>query len=138
MQESSEVRDALVTFIQALSKGDTASIERLLSKQRGLLVVGTDPREWWSSGHADVVRVFKAQLSEMGAFTFKATDPRGYAEGSVGWAADRFNVKVGDNEIPLRLSAVFHQEDGDWKVVQWHASVGVANEEEVGKELTTS
>lgn len=138
MKESKEVGDALLSFVQAMSKGDAASLERVISKQEGLLLIGTDPNEWWSSGHADAVRVFKAQLSEMGPFTFKTTDPKGYAEGSVGWAADRFNVTLGGNELPIRISAVFHQEDGGWKVVQWHGSVGVSNEEELGKELTTS
>lgn len=138
MQESKEVSDAMGSFVQSMSKGDAKSLEAMTSKQPGLLIIGTDPREWWSSGYADVARLFDAQLSEMGPFTFKATDPKGYAEGSVGWAADRFDVKLGGNDIPIRMSAVFHQEDDAWKVVQWHASIGAANEEEIGKELTTS
>ena len=135
MKESKEVGDALLSFVQAMSKGDAASLERVISKQEGLLLIGTDPNEWWSSGHADAVRVFKAQLSEMGPFTFKTTDPKGYAEGSVGWAADRFNVTLGGNELPIRISAVFHQEDGGWKMVQLHASVGAGNRETFGDVL---
>jgi hypothetical protein len=28
----------------------------------------------------------------------------------------------------VRLTAVLHQEDGDWKIVQTHASIGVPND----------
>jgi hypothetical protein len=38
--------------------------------------------------------------------------------------------------MPSRLTLVCQQEDGAWKVVQWHVSVGVANEELLGRELT--
>ena len=34
------------------------------------------------------------------------------------------------------LTTVWHQEADDWKLVQWHVSVGVANEEAVSRELT--
>jgi hypothetical protein len=31
---------------------------------------------------------------------------------------------------------VFHQEQGEWKIVQWHGSIGIPNEEAMGQELT--
>jgi hypothetical protein len=40
-------------------------------------------------------------------------------------------------EIPHRSTFVFQQERGAWKIVQWHVSIGVANEEAVGQALTT-
>ena len=39
-------------------------------------------------------------------------------------------------EIPFRITGVYHQENGEWKVVQWHASIGISNEEAIGQELT--
>jgi hypothetical protein len=35
------------------------------------------------------------------------------------------------------LTIVYHQEDGEWKVAQWHGSVGVANEENFGEDIPT-
>jgi len=35
------------------------------------------------------------------------------------------------------MTSVFHQEDGAWKLVQSHYSIGVSNEDVVGRELTT-
>ncbi len=39
--------------------------------------------------------------------------------------------------MPFRFRAVFHKEDGEWKIVQFHTSVGVPNESTVGKALPT-
>lgn len=136
MKQSAEVKEALTRYISALGKGDVATIDKMLSNDAGLRVIGTDPREWWS-GHEEVVRLFKTQLSELGDFAVKLGDPDAYEEGSVGWAAMRFTVTLGGNDIPARVSTVFHKEDGEWKIVQSHASIGAANEEELGKELTT-
>ena len=36
----------------------------------------------------------------------------------------------------LRITATLARRSGGWKIVQFHASVGAANEEIVGKELT--
>jgi hypothetical protein len=37
---------------------------------------------------------------------------------------------------PARRTAFFHKEGGEWKIVHAHSSIGVANEEMLGKELT--
>jgi ketosteroid isomerase-like protein len=137
MNQSAEVRAALLRYLEAIGKGEVATIERMLSSESSLRVIGTDPRERWS-GHDEVVRLFKMQLSELGGFALKVDDPEGYEEGSVGWAAAKFTIDLGGNQIGARISTVFHQEGGEWKVVQSHASIGAANEEELGKELTTA
>lgn len=137
MKPSGEVRGGLVRYLEAIGKGDVATIERMLSNESGLRVIGTDPREWWS-GHDEVVRLVKAQLAEMGEFAVNLDDPEGYEEGSAGWAAAKFAIEIGGNQIAARISTVFHQEGGEWKVVQSHASIGAANEEELGQELTTA
>jgi ketosteroid isomerase-like protein len=57
-----------------------------------------------------------------------------FVEGTVGWASSRFRWMSKDgSEIPMRWTAVFHREDGEWKMVQVHASVGVPNEEVFGE-----
>ena len=45
--------------------------------------------------------------------------------------------RVGDQEFPFRLSVVYRREDGAWKMVHFHSSVGVPNEEAVGVEVQT-
>ena len=69
---------------------------------------------------------------------FQPGDPQCYQEGSVGWCADQARIVLPDGtEQRIRLTAVFHQEGGDWKMVQSHASLGVPNAEAIGTDLTT-
>ena len=59
-----------------------------------------------------------------------------YREGSVGWAVDRdalFRLPDG-TEMPFRNTLVYVQEDGEWKFIHAHTSVGVRNEEVLGEE----
>ncbi len=63
-------------------------------------------------------------------------DIEAYEEGSVGWVADRGAFILPDGtEAPFRLTAVFHKQDGEWRMIQSHASFPVSNEEAIGTEL---
>ena len=63
-------------------------------------------------------------------------DIQAYEEGSVGWIADRGAFILPDgSEAPFRLTAVFHKQDGEWRMIQSHASVAISNEEAMGVEL---
>ena len=56
-------------------------------------------------------------------------DPLAYQEGNVGWAIDRtVRFCIGDQEAPFRFSVVYRHEDGEWKLVHFHSSVGASNE----------
>ena len=39
-------------------------------------------------------------------------------------------------EIPFRNTVIFRQEDGEWKVVHGHSSIGVRNEEMFEEDVT--
>lgn len=63
-------------------------------------------------------------------------DVEAYQEGSVGWGLARPTLTMPDgSQIAPRWSAVSHREDGTWKLVQLHASVGISNEELLGMEM---
>jgi ketosteroid isomerase-like protein len=123
---------------EVMTHGAANAIEGLLSREAGLLVVGSDPNEWWV-GHEMSARVFKAQVEEMGGnLQIEAGDIAAFAEDSVGWAVDRPTMRMPNGQaIPMRVTAIFHHEDGAWRIVHWHASMGVTNASIVGKELTT-
>ena len=60
-----------------------------------------------------------------------------FIEGTVGWVGDRATIQLPNGHIlPIRVTSVFHQEDGVWKIVQHHVSIGVPNPEAIGKEFT--
>lgn len=135
MRESRELRELYIRLCEAYASGDTGFIERLFSHEAGSLNIGTDPREWWM-GSERIHQAWKAQFEALGArVPLVAGDPRAWQEGSVGWVADQPRLQTPEGDLPLRLTCVFHREEGEWRLVQTHASLGVANEATVGSEL---
>jgi hypothetical protein len=137
LEHAPELRDLTLRLYEALSIGDVAYLEQRISREPGVLGIGTDPQEWWPD-HTSLVGAFRTQIQEVGGgFPVTAGDPQAYREGPVGWVADRATFNLPDlPPIPFRLTMVLHQETGTWKLIQWHISLGVANEEVVGHELT--
>ena len=126
---ASEVTDADLPFVYTKWEH--------FSKKDGVVAIGTDAMEWWT-GYATITRVFKAQLEEAGGFQILADTPQAYRDGSIGWVADQPTLKLPDGtKIPFRSTAVFQEEQDGWKIVQWHVSAGVSNEDLIGKALTT-
>jgi ketosteroid isomerase-like protein len=135
MQESAELKELMVRWYASFSAGDLAAIERILSHEPGVLAIGSDPQEWFLD-YETIVAIFQAQVQAMNGVQLQAGDLTAYCDGAVGWVADQPVLKLPDGRaIPLRSTFVFHQENGEWKLVQVHQSVGVANEELLGKAL---
>lgn len=127
MDRSPELRELLLGFYEALSNGEASFIDRHFSAAEEARGVGTDPDEWWQGGR--VADAWKEQLEAMGGtMPLVAGDPEAYVEGTVGWAADRPTLRLPGGAVAVRLTAVFHREDGEWKLVQVHGSLGVPNQ----------
>ena len=94
--------------------------------------MGTNPEEWLQGER--VAEFLKEEVEAMGGnVTISAGDPEAYSEGSVGWGVTRPMITLPDGRsVSPRWSAVFHREDGEWRLVQLHASIGVPNEEVFG------
>jgi hypothetical protein len=138
MERCPEAEAVLDEMYTAFENGDAATFEKHLAKDPGLLVIGTDPNEWWEGD--DVMRAMTAQLAELKAAGVGVDrgEKKSGREGNVAWVADRSAFRLSDGTtIPLRVTGTFIEQDGAWKLVQWHGSVGAANEETVGMELTT-
>ncbi len=137
MEQSTELKELYLRSCEAISNGDYSFFERYFSQKDGVLAIGTDPTEWWS-GYDTITKVFKAQLEETGGFEILPGTHQAYSDGSVGWVAGQPTLKLPDGtELPLRLTAVFQKEQNDWKIVQWHFSIGISNEDVLDEPLTT-
>ena len=133
MNASAEIRDAVLRFYEAMGTGDGPALERLFSRQGGALAIGSDPGEWWA-GHDAIVEAFQAQLHGRSSRKIVPGKLKAFAEGTVGWAADRRTMRLASGkEITVRETMLFRQEDGEWKLVQFHASVAVPNAELAGQ-----
>lgn len=138
MERCHEVEALLRTMYDAFETGDPSSFEQHLKAGGETLVIGTDPQEWWQ-GSDDALRALRAQLGEMkeAGIKVKAGDIVGFREGPVAWVQDRAAFVTPAGEVGVRVTGVFLDDGGTWKLVQWHGSVGASNEDVVGTELTT-
>ena len=137
MEQSMELQALYGRICEAQSSGDYGFFESHFSRKEGVLAIGTDPSEWWD-GYDTIVRVFKAQLKEVADFQIMADTPHAFCDGSMGWVAGRPTLKLPDGtEMPFRLTLVFQKEPNGWKIVQWHSSIGISNENLIGETLTT-
>lgn len=118
MERCSEVEDLVRRLFGALSAGDMTTVQELFIPGGELVVVGTDPNEWWS-GRPAVVSALNAQVIQLGGLPLKAGDPIGWREGDVAWVAD---VPVMGGFTKFRLTAVAVLRD-DWQFAQIHMSI---------------
>jgi hypothetical protein len=138
MEQSSELIELIRRIYARMSVGDVAFFERHISRQDGVLVIGSDPGEWWAD-YATIVRVFKTQLEEMGSLSIDVGQIDAYSDGNVGWAAGRPVLRLPDGTaFTHRTTLVFQRQQGEWKIVQWHGSIGASNADVLGKDLTTA
>jgi adenylate cyclase len=140
MDPSPELQAVVGRFWAAVNARDASTVLHLHADQPGVLFIGTDPEEWWST-FATYSPVFEAQLREFeaGGVTFDPGEIEAYSEGSVGWTAHRPTLRLPDGTtVVLRFTAVLHLDRGVWRFVQYHLSEGVENETTVGFEMTTT
>ena len=125
MEESTAVRDAVLGFYRGVTEKQLARFDEIVSSHEATLVIGTAPGE----------RVTERQRLRFGFETEGVTldpgpRPVGYQEGTMGWFTDDpwFGFPGGGG-MRTRLTGIVRQEDGRWKVVHLHFSVGVPDEE---------
>ena len=127
MKTSSAVTDGLLRFYDRVSANDVDSFDDVVIVDEPTLVIGTAPGEF----------VRERQRLEFGFKTEgyglePGPDRRGYEEGSLGWAVDEPTLNMPDGSaIKTRVTAVLRRDDGTWKLVHAHFSVGVPDEEVV-------
>ena len=129
VERSPELEQLVRDMIDAIQRSDMDAIERTTSRDPGTLSIGSDPGEW-AEGYDAIIQVFRDSTPE-GPLQVRVglEDVKAYRESSVGWAAGRGYFEMQGKRVPVRMTAVLHQEDGEWKAVQSHASIGVPNEE---------
>jgi ketosteroid isomerase-like protein len=129
MSPSDAVRKGILRFYERFSAGDATAFAEAIAEIKGVSVIGTGPGE----GHddrADWLSTYEQMMQgEMAGTRLEGGEPRAYEEGTLGWGVDEPSFVFPDgSRLQTRLTAVLRQEDGDWKVVHLHFSVGVPDE----------
>lgn len=128
MRRSAGVEAVVEQLYDVMRYADLQSAEELLSVDL-TVAIGTDEEEW-ETDHAAAVAGFVTQTREVGALKVRAGTPRGYSDGVFGWFEDRALVTFADGEsASVRVTGVVRYEDGRWRLVQVHTSVGLPNAE---------
>jgi len=120
-----EVRKVLDEMIEAQNAGDAERLRSMLSERPDAVHIGTDAEEWWTSK-----QVIDATATADGGDDIRvvADDTDIHVQGDIAWAEGRGRFTRADGaERPVRVTGVLVREDGRWKVVQSHASIGVPN-----------
>ncbi|WP_448628324.1 nuclear transport factor 2 family protein [Geodermatophilus sp. URMC 64] len=137
MRESPELAALIERMYTALADGDVEWLSGLLSSSDALLTIGTDPAEWYE-GPTIRERWQEQMDAGLDSARYEPIRVRAYEEGDVGWVADETRLVLPDGTaVTMRSTAVFHREDGEWRLVHGHSSVGVPNEEALGMALPT-
>ena len=90
---------------------------------------GTDDGEWWR-GYDEVAPAIRAQLEASGGFDVTVASPRAFGDGSLSVFEDLPVMKTPDGQsFTARLTGAARLEDGQWRIVQLHLSLGTPNEE---------
>jgi SnoaL-like domain len=128
MQQSPGVREAMQRFYDRFSAGDVGGFERTVSREPDGFVIGTGPTEWLDGRDAWIAG-YREQIQAVPGIRLEAGTVRGWEEGTIGWAADRPRFVLPDGTaIPTRMTAVLRREDGEWRLVNAHFSVGVPDD----------
>jgi adenylate cyclase len=136
MRRSPEIEAVFRRIFSALRDGDQRTFRNHFSPSPDLWWIGSDEREWFR-GDPESVDLFEQQVREFGLVDVAYKRSEAYEDGSVGWIAaevELFTTTV--DVVPARITVVFVLDAGLWRVVQWHTSIGIPNEEIFGFELT--
>jgi hypothetical protein len=117
-----EIRKLLDKMIEAQNSGDALRLRIMLSERPDAVHIGTDAREWWTSG----------QLADDMAAVGGGDDIRAVADdidvqvqGDIAGAEGHGRFTRADGaERPVRMTRVLVREGGQWRAVQSHASIG--------------
>ncbi len=128
-QELTNVRQTVLNIYKGFESLDADQLDTNFAHSPELVAFGTDWDEkfvGWDQ-YKDVQRV---QFSALKSFKFETTELEVRLNRETAWASDRphweIETKNGEKvKQDVRITAVLKKMNSDWKVVQWHVSVGL-------------
>lgn len=138
MEPAPELALLMERMYRSLTTFDTESFLDGISRQQASLVIGSAPDEWWV-GPEEIAAAVRVQFSEMPPVRFETEEIVAWKEGSIGWVGSRALMVIeGMPSVMLRSTLVVREEGAHWRIIHWHLSIPVANEDALGVELTTA
>jgi hypothetical protein len=124
MAPSSEVRDTMLEFYRRMLAGEAEDANDLISRDPAMIFIGS-AGEW-----VDDQETLRGGTQVETEGLEAGPNPVGYANGDVGWFADRPAWVFSDgSRADMRMSAVLQREPEGWRIVHAHLSVAVPDNE---------
>ncbi len=137
IRPSPEIESVMRRVWSAWHDGDMSAISNLFADSPSFLGIGSDSEEWWL-GSTEFLRVRQMQFEEMPDYDIEIHDVVAFEDGHMGWAGVLQTMSTPVMTSKLRTTAVLRVEEGMWRIIQWHNSLPVPNEQMFGVGLTTS
>ncbi len=138
MEPAPELALLMERMYRTFSTYDSETFIDGVSRQPGAMVIGSAPDEWWEGPDA-IAAMIQVQFSEMPPAHFEPEETLAWKEGTLGWVASRALMVIeGMPSIMTRSTLVLREEGAHWRIVHWHLSMPVANEDSLGVGLTTA
>ncbi len=100
-------------------------------------MLGFAADEWWR-GPEEALKVRQAQANELPELVLDIHEVEAFEENEFGWGTVFSTVVAAEISTDLRHTGLFRLENGVWRVIQWHNSANVPNDQVFGVELTTT
>ncbi|MFX0093698.1 MAG: nuclear transport factor 2 family protein [Candidatus Hodarchaeota archaeon] len=135
MEKSEQLKEITQGFVNALLKAEHDYYAQHISQQEGVVMIGSDDREW-AEGYQSITERLRPITENMQGCTTTDFYTQAYQQGNFGLSVSKFTLCIPNGtKVPMRLTMAFTQEKGKWKVIQWHDSVGVPNEASMGEDF---
>lgn len=140
MRHSPELRLLVLGFFND-SGGMSREAVQLFSKSDECTFVGSDAGEFIVGG-PEIRGLLLRQIQELeqvGPVKVDVEEVHAFEEGDVGWVVSQGTFELVEGvSFRMRVTHIFHREDGAWRVVHAHSSIPASNVEVLGIELTTA
>jgi len=124
MAPSTEIRDTMLEFYRRMLAGESDAANDLISRDPALIFIGS-AGEW-----VDDQATLRTGTQVPGEGVVAGPNPVGFANGDVGWFADRPTWHFADGtSAEMRMSAVLQREPDGWRIVHAHLSVAVPDDQ---------
>jgi hypothetical protein len=124
MTRSTEIRDTMLELYRRMLAGEATEANDLISRDPALVFIGS-AGEW-----VDDQDTLRAGTQEAGEGLIAGPNPVAYADGDMGFFADRPTWLFADGtKAEMRLTAVLRREAPGWRVINVHMSVAVPDDQ---------
>jgi hypothetical protein len=135
VEKSPELEAVFKRTWRLWAEGSLNALANMVSSGPGVLFVLPDDANW-IAGSDDLTRVLAERSNRMGIERVEFDRVQAHEVGDFGWAAGVVTIvrSSGESET-VRSTTSYVIEDGVWKVVQIHTSLGFSDEEAFGDEV---